>query len=95
MISGQESLTSQSPEVVEGAASFEKAAKCIRDLFDEHDVGSGIRSEIGAAYEALGDGPAVAVRSSATAEDSRDASFAGQHETHLNVSGAQALWSMP
>ena len=79
------------PEVVEGAVSFEKAANCIRELFDEHDPDSGIRSEIGAAYEALGDGPAVAVRSSATAEDSRDASFAGQHETHLNVRGADAV----
>ncbi|MDE0451600.1 MAG: PEP-utilizing enzyme [Gammaproteobacteria bacterium] len=76
------------PQVVEGIVSFEKAAKRIQELFDEHDVGSGIRSEISAAYDALGDRPAVAVRSSATAEDSPDASFAGQHETHLNVRGA-------
>ncbi len=34
---------------------------------------------------------AVAVRSSATAEDLPEASFAGQHDTFLNVSGAQAL----
>jgi pyruvate,water dikinase len=33
----------------------------------------------------------VAVRSSATAEDLPDASFAGQQETFLNVRGAQAL----
>ena len=79
------------PEVVEGSVSFDKAAKRIRALFDEHDIGSGIGSEINAAYEGLGDRPAVAVRSSATAEDSRDASFAGQHETHLNVNGARAV----
>ncbi len=79
------------PEVVEGSVSFDKAAKRIRALFDEHDIGSGIRSEINAAYDGLGDRPAVAVRSSATAEDSRDASFAGQHETHLNVNGVQAV----
>ena len=79
------------PEVVEGSVSFDKAAKRIRALFDEHDIGSGIGSEINAAYDGLGDRPAVAVRSSATAEDSRDASFAGQHETHLNVNGARAV----
>ena len=51
------------PEVVEGVVSFEKVAKRIRQLFDEHDLESGIRSEISAAYDALGDRPAVAVRS--------------------------------
>jgi pyruvate, water dikinase len=35
--------------------------------------------------------PAVAVRSSATAEDLPDASFAGQQETYLNVRGEGAL----
>jgi pyruvate,water dikinase len=45
-----------------------------------------IRTEILEAYDALGDGEAfVAVRSSATAEDLPDASFAGQQETFLNV----------
>ena len=42
------------------------------------------------AYRALGAG-AVAVRSSATAEDLPDASFAGQQDTVLNVHGEQAL----
>ena len=42
------------------------------------------------AYERLGAG-AVAVRSSATAEDLPQASFAGQHETLLNVAGPEAL----
>jgi len=49
-----------------------------------------LRREIVQAYERLGAGP-VAVRSSATAEDLPHASFAGQHETLLNVSGAEAL----
>lgn len=39
------------------------------------------------SYRALGDNVAVAVRSSATAEDLPDASFAGQQETFLNVRG--------
>jgi pyruvate, water dikinase len=42
---------------------------------------------IAAAYERLGEGP-VAVRSSACAEDSETASFAGQQETYLGVLGA-------
>jgi len=45
-----------------------------------------LEGEIAAAYEALSGG-AVAVRSSATAEDLPDASFAGQQETFLNVAG--------
>lgn len=46
--------------------------------------------EITAAYERMGAGP-VAVRSSATAEDLPDASFAGQQDTYLNVEGAAAV----
>lgn len=48
------------------------------------------REEIGSAYERLGGGK-VAVRSSATAEDSADASFAGQQETYLGVEGAKEV----
>ena len=46
--------------------------------------------EIDAAYEQLGSGR-VAVRSSACAEDSETASYAGQQETFLNVEGAQEV----
>ncbi|RCW39625.1 pyruvate,water dikinase [Halopolyspora algeriensis] len=42
------------------------------------------------AYERMGGGP-VAVRSSATAEDLPDASFAGQQDTYLNIEGAEAV----
>jgi len=52
-------------------------------------------SEIEQAYQQLEDeygvGVDVAVRSSATAEDLPDASFAGQQETHLNISGSGEL----
>jgi len=43
------------------------------------------------AYAALGDDPPVAVRSSACAEDSDTASYAGQQETYLYVRGAEAV----
>jgi pyruvate,water dikinase len=51
---------------------------------------------VGHAYRTLGErcglsDPAVAVRSSAVDEDGADASFAGQHETYLNIRGADAL----
>ncbi|HMV68337.1 MAG TPA: PEP/pyruvate-binding domain-containing protein, partial [Myxococcota bacterium] len=50
-----------------------------------------LAQEVAAAYDALGDQIDVAVRSSATAEDLADASFAGQQETWLNVRGRAAL----
>jgi pyruvate,water dikinase len=52
-----------------------------------------LQSEVLAAWRALdgGHGIAVAVRSSATAEDLPEASFAGQQETFLNVRGEPAL----
>jgi pyruvate,water dikinase len=52
------------------------------------DMPDGLREEILEAYADLDDGEAfVAVRSSATAEDLPDASFAGQQETFLNITG--------
>ena len=79
------------PQVVDGAVSFREAEDGIRELFDAHDLTSGVRAEIAAAYDALGRRTPVAVRSSATAEDSSGDSFAGQHETCLNVTGADAI----
>ncbi|WP_024292744.1 phosphoenolpyruvate synthase [Lacrimispora indolis] len=49
------------------------------------------RELIRSAYDGLGDNISVAVRSSATAEDLPDASFAGQQDTYLNVSGFEAV----
>lgn len=49
-----------------------------------------LRTEIAGAYASLGGG-AVAVRSSATAEDLPGAAFAGQQETFLNVVGEDAV----
>jgi pyruvate, water dikinase len=50
-----------------------------------------VPDEVGEAYAALGDDPPVAVRSSACAEDSETASYAGQQETYLHVRGADAV----
>ena len=44
-------------------------------------------NEVKSAYQNLGDNVLVAVRSSATAEDLSDASFAGQQESYLNIRG--------
>jgi pyruvate,water dikinase len=55
-----------------------------------------LRQSVAAAYHQLeaeyGTGVAVAVRSSATAEDLPTASFAGQHESYLNISGADDVF---
>ena len=56
------------------------------------DSGGAFPSEIAEAYARLGDGDVpVAVRSSATAEDSEAASFAGQQETFLHVRGVEEI----
>ena len=70
---------------------YEEASKRIRALFTGGTMPAAIAAELGAAYGRLGDGDtAVAVRSSATAEDLASASFAGQQETYLNVRGTEA-----
>ena len=60
------------------------------------DVAPGLHEEVASAYARLGDragtpDPGVAVRSSAVDEDGAQASFAGKHETYLNVVGADAV----
>jgi len=66
-----------------------------RDIVYGADLPADLKAEILQAYAALREeyGPelSVAVRSSATAEDLPTASFAGQHETYLNVRGEQLL----
>jgi rifampicin phosphotransferase len=80
------------PEVDDPTA-FEATAEMIRALFAQGVIADEVAAEIRAAYDQLKDtdGRAVAVRSSATAEDLPGASFAGQQETYLNVRGAGAL----
>ncbi len=64
----------------------------IRQLMLDTPFPARLQDELLAAWEAMGgESISVAVRSSATAEDLPDASFAGQQETFLNVRGRQAL----
>jgi pyruvate,water dikinase len=73
-----------------------RAGAAIRGLFLERELPPAIAEAIAAGYGELGQrigrpDPDVAVRSSATAEDLPEASFAGQQETFLNVRGRRAL----
>lgn len=69
-------------------------ATAIRSLIMQSTMPSAIATAIRAAYAELAhNGIAVAVRSSATAEDLPDASFAGQQETYLGIRGVDALLS--
>ena len=80
------------PEIIDGRASFESASRSIQALITGCELSAGLKADLRAAYRALpGDDPAVAVRSSANAEDLPGLSFAGQQETYLNVSGPEAL----
>jgi pyruvate,water dikinase len=65
-------------------------SKRIRELLQGVPYPDPIAAEVLSAYHQLGV-DAVAVRSSATAEDLPEAAFAGQQETFLNVQGDQAL----
>jgi len=70
----------------EDSEALEAAHERAHELIVETEVPESVRAEIVEAYRSMGDGETfVAVRSSATAEDLPDASFAGQQETFLNV----------
>src|ERR671917_2712600 len=91
-IKGEVVALASAPQA-EDPAGFEEVSEGVRALFSGGRVPQEMADEIHAAYQELGeDGQtAVAVRSSATAEDLAGASFAGQQETYLNVRGADAL----
>jgi pyruvate,water dikinase len=71
-------------------ASLERASAEIRALFRQGAVPALVEAALLDAYAQLSE-PAVAVRSSATAEDLPEMSFAGQQDTFLNVMGEAAL----
>ena len=73
-------------------AALEAASAVIRERFAASGLPPQLRGALREAYGTLG-APPVAVRSSATAEDLPELSFAGQQDTYLNVSGEDALLS--
>jgi len=74
-------------------AVLQDASGKIRKAFEEGEMPKDLESSVIEEYKKLGKGkyPLVAVRSSATAEDLPTASFAGQQDTYLNVSGPESL----
>ncbi len=79
-----------------GRATLAQAGEAIRGSFLAADFPDELEQAIRASYRELArrsgrDDVDVAVRSSATAEDLPDASFAGQQETFLNIRGEDAL----
>ncbi|KAH7247615.1 uncharacterized protein BKA55DRAFT_572550 [Fusarium redolens] len=80
-----------------GNLSLAETGHAVRSLFLRHgswplDTATAIRASYRELSAKVGvENASVAVRSSATAEDLPDASFAGQQETYLNISGERAL----
>lgn len=71
--------------------ALETATGDIRGSLERAVIPDAIASEISQAYNALGDAVSVAVRSSGTAEDLAEASFAGQHDTYLHIHGVDPV----
>jgi pyruvate, water dikinase len=91
-----ETIAATLGKLKEGRLTLHQAGGAIREAILGGEWPAATRDAILTAYRALGErvgaeSPPVAVRSSATAEDLPDASFAGQQETFLNVRGEAAL----
>lgn len=90
------SITNRLAAYRTGALPLHVAGEEIRHCLARAAVPSQMEQEVRSFYRQLGErmgmaAPSVAVRSSATAEDLPEASFAGQQETFLNVIGEEAL----
>ncbi|WP_372862728.1 phosphoenolpyruvate synthase, partial [Psychrobacter sp.] len=74
---------------VDDVKKLAETGKKIRTWIIEQELPSDLEQEVRQSFETMSGGEdiAVAVRSSATAEDLPDASFAGQQETFLNIRG--------
>jgi len=68
-----------------------EATQTLREITRNLKLPRGLEAELRAAYAQLGKSISVAVRSSATSEDSATTSFAGMHESYTNVTGDAAL----
>ena len=78
---------------VDDIDALNEAGQSIRQWILDTPLPESLRDDLGKAWDEMSAGKdiAVAVRSSATAEDLPDASFAGQQETFLNVRGLDNL----
>ncbi len=79
---------------VDDTAVLDRAAREVRKMVEAEPIPDEVASEIRDAYLELagpGQDRPVAVRSSATAEDTESASFAGMNETFLNVRGPDGV----
>jgi pyruvate, water dikinase len=77
---------------VDDTPALQRAAENARQAVSDSELPHWLADAIAAAYDELANGDegvAVAVRSSATAEDTASASFAGMNETFLNVHGRE------
>ena len=91
-----ERLKSELDDLRDEKQTLDQAGKAIRKLIRAGEFPQAIAEAIRGAYREMSDryetdDVAVAVRSSATAEDLPQASFAGQQETYLNVTGEDDL----
>ena len=87
LVTVQSAVENLSAEDVSG---LEKASTQIRVAFSAGKIPSETEASLRAAYAEFDNQP-VAVRSSATAEDLPDLSFAGQQDTYLNIVGIEQL----
>jgi len=78
------------PVAADEPQALEAASAAIRELFVKGSIPPDLADAVRQAYRSLGS-PPVAVRSSATAEDLPEMSFAGQQDSYLNVVGEDAL----
>jgi len=82
-------------EDIKAVEKVDKICANIRYVIEQSQIPDSLADEILEAYskliEMIGTESTFAVRSSATAEDLPDASFAGQQDTHLNISGKKEI----
>jgi pyruvate, water dikinase len=76
---------------VDNSARLAELCQRMQRLVTKAGVSEDVRDHLLDSYRALGPNCVVAVRSSATGEDGRDASFAGMNQTVTNVAGEGAL----
>ena len=81
---------------INDVTALQKAGKTCREAIHKADLPQELQTQIKLAYDRLqkeyGSSLSLAVRSSATAEDSPEASFAGQNDTYLNITTLEELF---